>query len=369
MLSYLRRFIYRHQRKLIVGGILIGGGIYIHDYIKKVIKAYQERETRDILERNRKQLHYDSIDSLCSQTALGMSTKLNSSIINELKTDELVEQLRSRTTDKITAWEELKVLSFTKVFTFLYANCLLMISLRLQLNLMGGYIFRDDADKGEENKCTINIQEKYMGLCQYFIEEGVKKLCSVIRDNVDRIVKNVPLNKNVSIPDVENILWSVHSSISNDPRDPRKILPEYILPEMYRSETFSTDNQVFDQIIRETHDLLECNAVKYIIPICVGRGLDSVMVSLCEYYKKGNSAAEEDKEPKADSSTISGNSNRSGQYTATTKALARIIPVLDGLIHSKRGGDTFAKKWTNELLKTDELKTLGANVYETFSSE
>lgn len=372
MLSKLQELLYRHQRKLVVGGILIGGGILLRDYFNKVIKEFsQETETRDLLERNMKQQHYDSVDTLCTQTALRMSTNLNNSILKELNTEELVDRLRSGTADKITVWEELKILSFTKIFVVIYANAMLMICLRLQLNLIGGYNFRDGIDR--ERKVSMNIQEKYMNLCQFFIEEGVKKLCGIIRDSVTTILKDVSLKKDFKISDIEAALWSVDASIHNDPRDPRKTLPEYFLPDKYRNESFSTDSKIFDQIINETHDLFECKDVQLLVTSSVNSGFKFVVMSLNDYYRNPNVNNVKNSKPRNSSSVVA-NETKSGadafeDISAVSKPLAKIIPILNGLIHSRRGGDTFCKEWMKELVKSDDLKTLGANIYETFSSK
>ncbi len=55
--------------------------------------------------------------------------------------DELIIKLKARAENKIEIWEELKIVSFTRCASGVYALTLLFVYFRVQLNVLGAYMF------------------------------------------------------------------------------------------------------------------------------------------------------------------------------------------------------------------------------------
>lgn len=67
---------------------------------------------------------------------------------------------------------------FTRASCVIYATVLLVIMLRVQLNILGGHIFKKTADIETE------IQEKYLLLSNNLLEVGIKNIAKVIEEKV-----------------------------------------------------------------------------------------------------------------------------------------------------------------------------------------
>lgn len=48
-----------------------------------------------------------------------------------------------RSENKVEIWERLKIDSFTRTVSAVYSTCLLFVVLRIQLNILGGYLYLD----------------------------------------------------------------------------------------------------------------------------------------------------------------------------------------------------------------------------------
>lgn len=82
MFSKIRSFIARHHRKFIVSGVVIGGAFILKKYAEKKIVEWQEKEMNSILERSRKQQHFESTEKTCNLTITSVVPKLQNSISN-----------------------------------------------------------------------------------------------------------------------------------------------------------------------------------------------------------------------------------------------------------------------------------------------
>jgi len=149
MFSRIRSFLNRHRRKFIVGGIIVGGAILLSRYTHKKLREWQERETKEFLERTRRQHHFESTERTCNQTILSLTPTIREAIVKILDTEKLVIRLRSDPPDKLSLWEELKILAFTRASVLVYAGAMLVVALRIQLNLIGGYMYQDSAGEAE----------------------------------------------------------------------------------------------------------------------------------------------------------------------------------------------------------------------------
>lgn len=71
-----------------------------------------------------------------------------------------------------------QLLVFTKVGLLVYSSAMLAIIVKIQLMIIGGYLYKDP------NSVPTEIQEKYLSLCQNFLNSGVKKLAEIMETEV-----------------------------------------------------------------------------------------------------------------------------------------------------------------------------------------
>lgn len=176
--SKIRDFFQRHRNKFLVTGVFVTSAYLASRYAQYKIREWQERETKDFLQKTRKSQHFQSTERTCNQTIMSLSLTLNDTLAKIINTEDIVIELRSNPPNRIDLWDSLKIQVISRVSTLVYANTLLAIVLRIQLNLVGGYLFKDT------NAINSELQQKYLSLCHILLETGLKRISGIVTEKV-----------------------------------------------------------------------------------------------------------------------------------------------------------------------------------------
>lgn len=60
----------------------------------------------------------------------------------------------------------------------IYSIVMLVVALKIQISIIGGHLYKD------QNSISTELQEKYLSLCQKFLEVEIKKLSNIIENEV-----------------------------------------------------------------------------------------------------------------------------------------------------------------------------------------
>lgn len=352
MFASTRAFLSRHRRKIITGGLIAGGIILLSKYARNKIEEWQERKTKEFLERTRKCQHFESTERTCNTTILSLFKHLSDSIVKQLSTDELVAKLKSSPENRVEIWNEIKVIAFTRVTAFVYGAVLLVAISRVQLNLIGGYMFKNT------DKVTLAVQEKYFSLCQRYLNEGTQEMIQNIQQKVKNVVNKFDLKQKMSLQDVELLFWSIQSQLSSDLNDPLLRISDFLIGS--EDKTFENE-EIYKKIINETCDLLESDELRNVCSSNVSRSFSCLIDCISEYYTT--------------TSNETSTSSESSGFINPNKVqvpMAKLIPIINGIIltpHSTSDGKNFSFNIIHELVLNDQFKILGANIYEAFCED
>ncbi|KAK7791896.1 hypothetical protein R5R35_005419 [Gryllus longicercus] len=387
MFSRVKGFLSRHRRKFIVTGVVVGGLVLASRYAQRKFREWQERETREFLERTRRQQHFESTERTCNQTILSLSPKLIEAIAKGVDTEELVKQLRSGHPNKLPIWEELKVLAFTKASVVVYAYAMLVVMLRVQLNLIGGYMYRQlNEDETDSSNISNVVQEKYLSLVHHFLSNGINGLIALVQSKVQFVMGGIPLKRRLNLNDTEQLFWALQAAVGSDKKDPAKNITIYVLPsDSTVAASSSSEENLLNTMILETTDILESEEVISLLSSLVSQGFSGVVDRVSEYFisnepnKAALNAPSGNKENIGDIGTISkndsetpieiknGHVNGIGTFihpNSIDMAMAKLIPIVNGLGHGC--GQNSPDPWIQQLVLDDRIKLLGANIYEAF---
>ncbi|XP_011196365.2 peroxisomal biogenesis factor 3 [Zeugodacus cucurbitae] len=375
MFGRLRDFVTRHRRKFIVTGVVVGGTYVAIKYAQKKLIEYQKRQAREFFEKTRRMQHFETTEHTCNKVIIGMGTELYAAIIRECNTDALLEQLRQNPTNKLELWEEMKIVAFTRLTTFIYASSMLVIALRVQMNLLGGYLYQDVTM--ERKQIAEELKQQYLSLIGYFIHDGgLSELIRVIRAKVLVVMKTLPLMKRFSLSDIEQLFWTLQMAINSDVGDPNAKMATYLLPPQVPE--YNTVGPLLQKMYNETLDLLESDDAASVCSNSICRGfsltVDAIAESMGETLTQAQKSAtnEENKsKPNGDGGdALAANSVLS--INSIEMALAKLIPVVSGLtaqgFDEKSRPQNLATSLITFYLVDEKSKVFGANVYETFSS-
>ncbi|KAJ6633406.1 Peroxisomal biogenesis factor 3 [Pseudolycoriella hygida] len=373
MFSSVKDFLSRHKRKFIVTGVIVGGGALALQYAQRKLRQFQEDQTREFIQRTRRSQHFESTERTCNQAIMGVAPALCDKILKRLNTDTILQQIRESPEKKVELWNELKVQAFTRLTTLVYACSMLVVSLRIQLNILGGYLYKDTIAEGQ-TELTKENQQRYLSLSQHLLEEGIEKLVALIERKVREVLGLYELKQNLSLADTEQIFWSIQMAVNSDVEGPNSSLGKYILQEELN---IPNETELLTKMYTETLDMLESDEASSLNTYNVSRGFSIVMDSIADYYyeplkKTGMDIVNENSIAIPSTSKADLNvSSTLPNINSVQLPLAKLIPIVNGL-----GGKHFnvnvrpaslSTSLVTLYLVSDKVKLLGANVYEVFS--
>uniref|UniRef100_A0A182JW62 Peroxisomal biogenesis factor 3 n=1 Tax=Anopheles christyi TaxID=43041 RepID=A0A182JW62_9DIPT len=375
MLSRIKDFLYRHRRKFITTSVVIGGSVFLLKWLQYKLRELQERQAKEIGEKLKRMQHYECTDRTCNQTILGLAPALSEKVFQSLSTDDILTKLRTNPNNKLELWEELRIVAFTRVITLVYGASMLAVTLRVQINILGGYLYKATVEDGQKQTISLEVQTAYLSLIQHFMRDGIDRLIEIVRKNVTIVMQRYSLKQQLTLADTETLLWSIEMALNNEKGNPIDGIATYTLPNP--DATLNGADGAFSNMFQETLDVLESVESTEVGLANVSIGLSKVMDKLADYYMSSGVANKQNSKSNLNVESIT-------NINGITISLAKLIPIVNGLTGKVApalvGGGTVSNGLGSALpdetdlmslmivhfLHSEKLRTIGANVYETF---
>lgn len=178
MFVWLKDFYKRHRKKILVTGVLAGGTYALAKIISWKLDEWQQAKLLEYSIQAKKQFHFESTQRTCTMTFMSFLPNLRNTIAEHLNTEELLEKLKSKPANKLEIWEQLKILSMSRFLCSVISNVMLLVLLRIELNVIGGYMLiaslKDDSI-GVMSEMN-DVQLQYLNNVRYFLERELLKL-------------------------------------------------------------------------------------------------------------------------------------------------------------------------------------------------
>lgn len=369
MFSNIKNFLNRHRRKFFVTGAVVGGLYILTSYAQKKLRDWQEKEAKKFFEMTRKKQHFEGTERTCNQTILSLSKIVSESILSLLNTEEIVQKLQENPDDKLALWEQLKITIFTRICVLVYGLCMLQVALRVQLNVIGGYLYKDSVQEGDPIVDS-NLQTKYLSLCHYFVGQGIEDLIKRIEKTVKRVVEPVLLKKKITLQEVEQMFWSIQTILCTDTveGDPLKNMVYYLIGHN------EINDSKLDTIVKETMDILESDEVISVTMSSVSRSFSCVIDEVANLFVTKSIPPSKNQLEVEDHVITSGVLKlKSEPFVDVNKVeiyFVKLLPVINDLITKNmcKGDNNIPDLLTQQLTLNEKLKLLGANIYEVFSN-
>ncbi|XP_045462067.1 peroxisomal biogenesis factor 3 [Harmonia axyridis] len=340
--SKVRNFVSRHRGKFIVGSILITSSIFLTRYAQQKLKDWQEKEMLEFLERTRKQQHFENIGRTCNQTTMNLASSLVETLSRVINTDKTIAELQANTSNKVIVWETLKIQLFSKLCCLIYAMSMLVIILRIQLSIIGGYLYKDPSS------IPVDVQEKYLSLTQNLMNDGLNKMFSKISIVCENIIGKIDLKKSMRLCDIDAVFWSLQTAIGDGEDNPIENFKAYLA---LNTEDDFKSKDIYTLLVRDTVDLLESDEVKFLTTQCINRGFTQLADQLSEFFisngvslKQGPSSSKDHPED-----------------FILKKPLAKLLPIINGTLSK----NAFPEKFIQQLVSNERIHIFGANIYES----
>ncbi|XP_068619658.1 peroxisomal biogenesis factor 3 [Battus philenor] len=371
MFSSVKNFLHRHRRKFIVTGAVFGTIYILTSYAQKKLREWQEKEAKKFFEMTRKKQHFESTERTCNQMILSLSKIVSKSILNILNTEEILQKLKDNPENKLALWEQMKITFFTRICVLAYALSILQVTLRVQLNIIGGYLYRDSVHE-EDPLISSDLQAKYLSLCHHFVNQGVEDLVKQIEKAVKRVVEPISLKKKITLQDIEQMFWSIQTILCTDTTDgdPVKKMVHYLV-----QHTEITEARL-DTIVKETMDVLESDEVISVVMSSITRSFSTVVDEIAKVFVAKPAPINKNHLEVVDGHVITNGALRLGSmepFVDINKEqihFVKLLPVINSMItkDTSKGNPNIPDLLTQQLTLNDKLKLLGANIYEVFSN-
>jgi peroxin-3 len=330
------------------------------------------------LEKTRRLQHFESTEKTTDQAILGLLSGLCDTINKILDTESILQELRvNGTTKKLELWEELKVLAFARTTTLVYATSILVASLRVHLNVIGGYLYK------ETQQSTVNITKEVqtiysLVLIQHLMSSGLNQLINIVRENVTRVMRNHSLKEKMALSDIEQLFWGIQHAVD---KDINKNLVQFILPaEIHRNQ----QEEILNKMLADSMDVFECGDFIEVCESSVSNSFAVVIDKIADFYsepvngKNKNRLNETTCEPSTSKATnenlLLHNNNGYVNINKVSMPLAKLIPILNALTsqiptnNASENKKNLASSLVVLQLQNQNPKNLASNVYEVYSN-
>ncbi|XP_034937251.1 peroxisomal biogenesis factor 3 [Chelonus insularis] len=356
MSYYIRKLFNRNYQKYLVSGVVISGFVLLIKYGQHKLEQWRKQEVQQMLVRSKRRQHFESIEKSCHNTITKLSKCVKVSVLETLDSSSVIQDLKDGKCDKIVSWNKLKLYSFCRTVVIIYANTILAIILRIQLSLTSAHMFKQSQEITETYSIDSIVQEQYLTLCSYFVEDGIGHLIGLVKEKVEEVIGAIPLIEKLGIKDLEDKYWKITSVISVDKeRDPVKNLAKYVLPPSVQE----TMNPALEKLINSTLDLLESNEVQSLMQSSVRSGFVLILDRLSNNFIN----VDIKNDPLTPEST---NGHIFTELNNIKIPMAKIIPMLNRQVDNFNNDDLHST-WIKTLIEDEKLRNFGANIYEAFS--
>eukprot|EP00092_Neocalanus_flemingeri_P017610 GFUD01019052.1.p1 GENE.GFUD01019052.1~~GFUD01019052.1.p1 ORF type:complete len:405 (+),score=96.76 GFUD01019052.1:382-1596(+) len=378
-MSSVVNWVKRNQRRLAVGGAVVGGIYLVGRVAERQMIKNQELETQKLFEKARKQNHFSATESTCTHTLAALFPTLRKLIEEKLDADRITAILREKPSpeDKIEFWNELKIVALSRCVVLVVGGVYLSVMLRTQLNILAGYLYEQEIAGGpsllnnnqdiKNGKISNELQEKFLNICTYFVTEGVEKLCLAVSEVVKRCTEKISLKQKLSLVDLEAVLNDIFESCKTLETDRNIFINPgiFFLPnsENFLSDIPTSDQGILKQMLAETLDVVDSTDSISMAQLVCKQGLGHTVDRIAEYYAAIGLSGSSSSPP---SNSENKNSLHDSGFVSPANVslpLAKLIPILTAQIRVPSDEED---AWLIHLQDNPAIKLLGANVYEAF---
>ncbi|XP_018487090.1 peroxisome biogenesis protein 3-1 [Raphanus sativus] len=203
----------KHRRKILVTTTCLGSGYLLY----KLYNAHtrnladlerelaDERHNDDIIKTQMK-AHFDNIQMIADITTLPHALRrLSIRIAEEIHVSFIMETLSKgkgtlAPSEKLHLWNELKILSFTRMVLSLWSVTMLSLYIRVQVNILGRHLYIDTATGLTTSHLLEEIdlidredEKKFLTSADYLATNGIPSLISNIKSAVKEVLKGKQL--------------------------------------------------------------------------------------------------------------------------------------------------------------------------------
>jgi len=203
-------FFKKHKGKIAIASGVVAS-LYANKYLTSIEQSWHQNSARSFTtEAYKKEYHFEDTIQKCNLTVLNLSPKILKSLDGYFKIEDILEELKAGSQNKLFLWQELKIKTFTRMVSEIYCLCYFVCFMRVQMSVITGYLYLDNS---KTNKSGVDhiIQMKYLSLLSKFYEKGLKEFIEPIQDVIINIVGSLDLKLKLCYQDIREVFEQVRN--------------------------------------------------------------------------------------------------------------------------------------------------------------
>uniref|UniRef100_A0A1D1XMM1 Peroxisome biogenesis protein 3-1 n=1 Tax=Anthurium amnicola TaxID=1678845 RepID=A0A1D1XMM1_9ARAE len=231
-MSSLRGLWTRHRRRIFVSVGVLGAGYAVYrlyaSHRQRVLELELQCEGKrraDELVKAQLQAHFLNIQRISDTTTLPYAMNfLRSRISEELDLSYLTEKLmqgkgQSNTltpNEKVELWEKLKILSFTRTASSLWAMTMLCLYVRVQVNILGRHLYFEAArgfgssqSQDEANPFDRHGEQEFLATADYLSSYGIGTLILKMQNAVTEVMREKQLRNPFNMIQLHEMMMQI----------------------------------------------------------------------------------------------------------------------------------------------------------------
>lgn len=393
-MSALVNFAKRHKKKLIFTVVFFGGGYWGIKYsFNKLTESFllasnSANLANDEFISMRKHEHYLTIKQTSDEAILELIKSMIDQINQYFASEDLLEELKSKPSNRLEIWEKLKIISVSKALTNIYALALLALFLKVELNIIGAYLFlsnsftdislinlnnsienTEELLEQQDHALSANVQQKYLENIEIFVKKGLPNLMKKIYKLTEEEFKDVNLKENLTVEILSKKFENIREKLEKPTNNTDSFINSYLLTHFNMNDVtfsnfdlspikhnevpkvnriFKSDDEILFNLNLETYDILNCkdfyqcfkSLVNYFSNELLNSLTSSIITQLMQNEMNGTEKIE------------------------ASLPYAKLIPVFDKYYLTYNQPNSVVLK---NMLNDINLCIFSANIYEAFS--
>ncbi|KAG2315857.1 hypothetical protein Bca52824_018979 [Brassica carinata] len=203
----------KHRKKILVTTTCLGSGYLLYKLYNARTRNLADLERELANERHNDEIiktqmkaHFDNIQMIADITTLPHALRrLSSRIAEEIDVSGVMETLSKGKgtlvpSEKLQLWNELKILSFTRMVLSLWSVTMLSLYIRVQVNILGRHLYIDTARGLTSSHLLEELdlidredEKKFLTSADYLATNGMLSLISDMKSAVKEVLKGKQL--------------------------------------------------------------------------------------------------------------------------------------------------------------------------------
>ncbi|KAL0676418.1 hypothetical protein Bca4012_004399 [Brassica carinata] len=225
-MDLVRSFWRKHRKKILVTTTCLGSGYLLYKLYNAHTRNLADLERELANERHNDEIiktqmkaHFENIQMIADVTTLPHALRrLSSRIAEEIQVSGVMETLSKGKgtlvpSEKLHLWNELKILSFTRMVLSLWSVTMLSLYIRVQVNVLGRHLYIDTA-RGlttshlleELDLIDREEEKKFLTSADYLATNGMPSLISDMKRAVKEVLKGKQLKDMLTTRSLEEIV-------------------------------------------------------------------------------------------------------------------------------------------------------------------